>query len=725
MIVSDIIFGFICKFVGISKLIHNRTFFQNLFPKLHGCDFHAVVSSTFEDKKYVRLYNAFMVLFSSQMKDGMLFDQLNSKYITFRQIPSWSLLILQAFYYFKLVFPAPLLFFTNSLYDSTSKAARELIMQRYFLRKNVETDITDQYDLCGGWNLKVKFLRKMLTKNCFYPFNLVNNQLLLNTATKSYSNTHRVVKTKYLNVEHIATTLYRKYSYLVDERRFIVCKEKTLVKRFSNVYCLQFTASYDAKSSFESIKLEKHIPLYFLFKKDQDLRAFVQIHNACVRLSGSKHLTEISISQDQSKQVNAPLTTAESFVERLSKTMKVRLPTQPTGCNFVTEQDLRQRLEETGFISVYDMENSNTLTYVKNRVVHLTAMFRGRVGRKPFYEKKRKPLVKVEKMVKNITMTRYKTKMSSRGTISFNMNYLGSLGTLQLALSRFLNETKDKGCCIPKSLWVSNVCTTLDTVHSGILNTHIYRNKCLKRADHLSYQMMNFPAVVTHFNNENNTSSIINNRTSINTCGLYGKDLTQSLESCVDFIQRNSETDSDLIKTVYELEKQSRELLPRNCMVIVQLLHLLKDEFCVSPECMSKFLRERFLFSRLITTTNRSFSTSNTYIKVYKSDAIDNVSIKSEKYQPLLPPVIRNRERLYNELTKKYRDVGSLNRKMFRQRGRNANLLDLILNAKDSFFVSKRCKNLLSLLSKKYAHLKHTSSEIDLILDHLTEKIIF
>ena len=330
--------------------------------------------------------------------------------------------------------------------------------------------------------------------------------------------------------------------------------------------------------------------------------------------------------------------------------------------------------------------------------------------------KKGKPLVKVEKMVKNMTMTRYKTDTSSNDTISFNINYQGPMSMMQLTLSRFLNENKPLGCNVLKSIWVSNVCTTLDSIHSGITNAHVYRQKCLKQRNDgpVTCKMINFPATVTYVNEsgQRKACSIINNRTSLNTCRLYGTELKQALEKYINLIKRCSETDSEIIKIVYELEKHTQELLPKNVLLIIQLLCLYKETKGCSYGDILTFLKEKLVCSRLIIASNRAFCSSNLYSKRYKSDAIDNTSIKSSKYCDIKPPVIYGRQLLYKEFRKRYKDVGSLNTKIFKPRGRNANLIDLLLNCKNDLFLSKNCSNLLDMLYKKYYSFPYTRWEI-------------
>ncbi len=103
---------------------------------------------------------------------------------------------------------------------------------------------------------------------------------------------------------------------------------------------------------------------------------------------------------------------------------------------------------------------------------------------------------------------------------------------------RFLNDNVSAGCRIASNLWTSNVCTTSDTIHAGILDTHAYRQNCLRSESCLSFPMMNFPSLVTMFDDakESKSTSVISHRTSLNTCRVFGDELKHSLSQCAAFI---------------------------------------------------------------------------------------------------------------------------------------------------------------------------------------------
>jgi len=472
-------------------------------------------------------------------------------------------------------FPAMLFFFQNPKYDCHLERARKLILNRYSI--NTFSKSREEYDLCEGWRLKVKFLRSEYLNSCFYPFNIINNKLLTNTRDTTIK--AKTISVNYEDVEHIATIIYKNYAFMIRGRSFIICREKTMNLKFANVYKLRFSAPLNAKAFLGTYSIETNIPLYFLFRREKDLKTLVQIHNAYACSSQCSTIAKIPLPAEKKSAARNAVYNLDEFVQHLSTILK-----------------------------------------------------------KPFFEKKGKPLVKVEKMVKNITMTRYKTETANLDKISFNINYQGPLSTLQLALARFLNENGN--CKILNKLWVSNVCTTLDSIHSGILNTHNYRSACLGNDDRMSYQMINFPAIVTLFNQVNSAQSIINNRTSLNTCRMYGDELKQSLIKCVDFIKSNSENDPELVDMFYQ-------------------------------------------------------------------------------------PLIINRKRLYRQIKKKFADVGSLSKRIFHQRGRNANLVDIILNSKDEFFLTKNCLDLINKLHTKYKHFPSTKSELEIIREFMSEEMAY
>jgi hypothetical protein len=664
-----------------------------------------------------------MHLFCSRIINGELYDQVNSCQITSKEVGHWSQLILLTFYYFKLFFPAALFWYKNTIYDNYAKAARQLVLEKYFTFANVSIDMTEHYDLSTGWQLKAKYLGNEISEKLLYTFNVLNNSQLVLKGTCNRMSSSKVVVVNYDDVVHIATTIYGNYSYLIQNRQFIICNEKTASSKFSGIFKLKFVAPIDAKLLLARTKIERCTPMYFLFGKDRDLKTLVRIHNAYVQqnICQGKRVIELPSTMIMKQKMNA--LSIENFITLLSKTERVTTGAFNSCESIVDKQILKECLERTGFISIYDLKNYDSLAYVKNRVIHLTAMFRRPIHRKPFFEKKGKPLVKVEKMVKNMTMTRYKTDMSSNNTISFNINYQGPMNTMQLTLTRFLNENKQLGCNISKHIWISNVCTTLDSIHSGITNAHVYRQKCLKQKNDgpVTCKMINFPATVTYVNksDQRKACSIISNRTSLNTCRLYGTELKHSLEKYMNLIKKCSEIDPEIVKIVYEMEKHTQELLPKNVLLIIQLLCLYKESKGYSYADILHFLKEKLVCSRLLITSNRAFCSSNLYSKRYKSDAIDNTSIKSTKYSNIKPPLINGRELLYKEFRKRYKDVGSLNTKIFKPRGRNANLVDLLLNSKNDFFLSKDCSKLLNILHKKYQQFPYTRWEVLCILAFL------
>ncbi len=178
--------------------------------------------------------------------------------------------------------------------------------------------------------------------------------------------------------------------------------------------------------------------------------------------------------QPGNKQRFVQSVSVDSFFHRLSNASRV-----DERRNY-TKHDVERRVFEKGFTSVYDLPDRKMLAFVKNRVTHMRALFPHRRPQvNPFLDKKGKPLVKIEKMTRSMTMTRYKVEAVTEDAVSFNINYQGSLGALQLMVCRFLNDNISAGCRIASNLWTSNVCTTSDTIHAGILDTHAYRQNCL------------------------------------------------------------------------------------------------------------------------------------------------------------------------------------------------------------------------------------------------------
>ena len=720
MDVREVIIDFIQRYLNRrhSYLFSIRQL-TNKFPYLDTCDFESIATNSYSKPMYHRLYNAFMLLICSRVIDGKVVDQVNSCFITCKPIGNWTQLVLVTFYYFKLFFPAALFWYKNTLYDAFAKVARQLVLERYFSLTRPDTDMTELYDLSLGWKLKSQYLGNEITGNSIYTFNVLNNSLLVNETVCNKRSKSNVVVVRYEDIEHLATTIYRNYSHLIQNRQFIVCKEKLAFTKFTGNFKLIFITPIHVKPFLACTKIEKCTPMYFLFTRNSDLVTLVRIHNAYVQQGKCNGLNILDIPNLPKSNPNIPGKSIESFMSLLSKTERLStIALKPCKAN-IHKQMLKECLERTGFISIYDLKDYDTLAYVKNRVIHLTTIFQKPMHRKPFFEKKGKPLVKVEKMVKNMTMTRYKTDTSSNDTISFNINYQGPMCTMQLTLARFLNENKALGCKVLKPIWVSNVCTTLDSIHSGITNAHGYRQKILKKTsnDSTTCKMINFPATVTYVNesDQRKACSIINNRTSLNTCRLYGRELQQALEKNIYLIKTCSEIDSEVIKIVYELEKHTQELLPKNVLLMIQLQCLYKDSRSYSYIDILKFFKQKLVCSRLFMASNRAFCCSSLYCKRYKSDAIDNTSIKSSKYCNIKPPVIYNRQLLYKEFKKRYKDVGSLNTKIFKPRGRNSNLIDLLLNCKEEFFISQNCRNLLNMLLKKYQNVPNTRVEIKII----------
>ena len=128
------------------------------------------------------------------------------------------------------------------------------------------------------------------------------------------------------------------------------------------------------------------------------------------------------------------------------------------------------------------------------------------------------------------------------------------------------------------------------------------------------------------------------------------------------------------------------------------------------------FFRDRILCSRITTSSNRSFALSNTYNKRYKSDAIDNTSKKSTPHSDIKPPIIRRLE-CFENYKKVFNDIGAVNNSIFKHRGRNASLLDLILNSKDDFFFDKKCHKLLKIILKKYSHFPNAKISLKNLLN--------
>jgi hypothetical protein len=656
-----------------------------------------------------------MVLSCTSIKEGKLFDNINQIVLNDEDTVCWKNFVLEVFYIFKLIFPAALYFFSNPKYDRLILTARKLVLMEYSRVMSKDFQL-GQYDLGKVWQMKIKYLRDEVSLETLWAVNIVNSQKLIQQKFTD----QKTLSVNYKDVEHIATVIYYNYSYLVNHRQYLICTEKTALSKFENVFKLRFVASFTSKAYLGRYKIEKHVPMCLLFKREEDLICLIQIHNAYIHREECIGFTEIPIPSTK-RQIKISESVMENFYYRLCRVEN--LCEKPIRNFEETDvQKLKEYIDRTGFASVYKLKDYKTLAYVKNRVVHLTATFKRPLPKKPFFEKKGKKVAKIEKMTRILTITRYKSKLVNKNTVSFNVNYQGPISTMQLTLSRFLNENLDLGCQITKPVWVSNVCTTSDTIHSGILNTNAYRKECFRNHDRLTYPMMNFPAAVTLITDteKKKANSVINNRTSINTCRMFGDELKSSLAKCGEYIRSCSELDDELVNIFYQIESNTCELLPRNVVLLIHLLYLHKEEYGYSSDDIVTFFNSRVICSRMITSSNRAFSTFHLYTKKYKSDAIDNISVKSLKYTKYVPPLIK-REECHQRYLQVFGDVGSCNRKMFRQRGRNSNMIDLILNSKDDFFFSPRCYRLLQLLREKYKS-KPCTTEAILLLEQLYKK---
>lgn len=707
---------FVVRF--ISDYLQFKTFFLHdirqlfkVFNKLKKCQYEDIVTGK---HTHSCLYDAFMVLICSILIEKRPYDRVHNSWISSEQVSNWKHIVLTTFYYFKLFFPATLCFYESPLYDKYAREGRRLILNSHMRRANT-LDLTLQYDLCNMWNLKVKFIRGQMSNDRFLPYNIINNTKLIKAHSRYF--THDMVVTVSFDViETLVDSIYTSFGYVVDNRRFVICKENTAFNKYLKVFKLKFIAHAGAPFFLKHAKIEQNTNLFFLFKNQMDLISLIILYNN----TNNDH-DQIKIPFDICKQFPVQgVKSIDNFFQTLCKVRSNKIENTPVLEYKNMDQELFKRiLEEKGFASLYTLEESNTLAYAKNRVVHLTASFECPPSKKPFHEKKGKPLVKIEKMIRTMTISRYKSDMFHDNTVSFNINFQGSLNVLQLILCRFLNENKSLGCAFTSKIWTSNVCTTSDTVHAGILNPHLYREECLNSDNHLSYLMMNFPAVMTLINDKERVCPVINNRTSLNTCRLFGNSLKSSLKQHADLIIRRSEVDRNLMKIFFDIEKSVGELLPKSIILLIHLLYLYQQKFGYTNDDIVKFFRDKLLCSRMITASNRAFTTCNLYSKKYKSDAIDNVSIKSLKYFKTLPPLV-SKDKMYKLYKKKFKDVGCLNRLMFQHRGRNANPIDLILNSKDTFFRSERCLKLLALLNKKYKNRPNTRSILALFYDFCT-----
>ena len=388
---SEVVIEFIRRYLNWKRFyLCNIKQLNSKLPHLDTCDFESIVVDANAKPMYHRLYNAFMLLISSKIIDGKLFDQVNFCWITCKQVVKWNQLVLLTFYYFKHFFPAALFWYKSTIYDDFAKAARQLVLEKYFSFTTVDIDMTEQYDLSNGWQLKVRYLGNETSENSLYTFNILNNPLLVNSTTCERKLNSKVIVVNYEDIEHLATTIYMNYSSLVQNRQFIVCKEKTAFSKFSSILKLKFVAPIDAKPFLARTKIEKCTPMYFLFSKETDLVTLVRVHNAYVQHGNDQSYHVISIPNMIKNKLKVPVQSIESFVSLLSNIERVSLS---ASCNCETrihKEMLKACLEQSGFISIYDLKNYDTLAYVKNRVIHLTAMFKKTMYRKPFFEKKRK-----------------------------------------------------------------------------------------------------------------------------------------------------------------------------------------------------------------------------------------------------------------------------------------------------------------------------------------------
>ena len=714
---SDVILDFLSRYMRWNlSYLHDIKQLESVCPKLHSCDFDSFVAGKHENQKQLLLYNGFMTLSCSSIDSNTLHDNIYSGVMSSLKTDNWDGLIMEAFYYFKLFFPAALFFYSNRFYEHSIQRARKVILNRYRLILTSTSPVLNQYDLCEGMSLKFKYIRGEISDREMYVFNLTNNcKLLKSNVTNGSSNSKEIV-VMFEDIEHIATVVHKNYNFIIKNKPFLICRENTAFKRYKNVLKLKFQATVSAKNYICNIKIEKYVPLYFLFHKSKDLKALIHIHNDYVRSGINSAYQEIPLPKDEFKQHHVSVQSIDNFISHLSnvKTIQGRIVPSSSNASESPNQLLKRSLEKNGFISIYDLRDHKSLAYVKNRVIHVTATCKRPMPEKPFYQKNGKKLVKLEKKDRTLTMSRYKSVVCQNGLVSYNLNYQGSIGLLNLAIGRFLNENKAYGCQVVNNVYVSNVCTTSDTIHFGIQNSHVYRTNCLNNEGRFSYQMLNFPAMVTLLNNssQEKANPIINNRTSLNTCRMFGDELKNALMKYIDFLQIHSEIDNTLVNLIYRVEKIYHEMLPRNVLLLIHLLYIFKGEHGYNDDAIVAFFRDRTICSRIITASNRSFSLSNIYNKRYKSDAIDNTSKKSISHSGTKPPTIR-RDHIFKKYKKVFKDIGSTNNSIYKFRGRNASLLDLILNSKDNFFFHKKCSNLLKILLKKYSHFSNATLSLE------------
>ncbi len=137
--------------------LHNVRQLEKQYPKVNDCDYERFVAAYDRNDRYATLYTAYMTIFCSTVVGGRLIDRVNGCLLSDYEVNSWSEIILEAFFYFKLVFPATLMFFGNPRYDQFARESRALVLQRHRVAGHERVD--NQFDLCDIWSQKVKFLR--------------------------------------------------------------------------------------------------------------------------------------------------------------------------------------------------------------------------------------------------------------------------------------------------------------------------------------------------------------------------------------------------------------------------------------------------------------------------------------------------------------------------------------------------------------------------------------
>ena len=680
---------------GVESYICSIEDLLEFYPKLETCDFEELSSNDITRNRYTLLYHCFMLLFCSTSREGKLIDTVN-EFVICEECDCWEDLMMLTYFYFKQIFPAALLFFTNAVYNEKSAQAKNLILSRFLLIHREESELTQEYDLCEVFLTKLKLLNHKVTHKTSEGINIINN-VHLSRDTVFPQTTQAIASITEFDANHILNEVYPSYSGVVMHRRIKQVKTRIAQTKYSHVFKLRYKNTVSHENSF------------IVFDREKDLVTMILLHNVIVSQSAATGLTLIAVPKT-SRKCYSHQQYLFPFFDALTHCHQVKRFNRN-----LNDKSTHELLEKTGFISMYDIPESSTLAYVKNRVVHFTASFKTAPTPNPMLVVKDKALIIPEKVVKTMTITRYKTETFHDNNISFNVNYQGSVSHLQFMISKFVNEYLHLGCQLNSEIWVSNVCTTSDTMHAGIQNTHTYRQECLQNQSRLSHLMINFPGMVTLVNDSRQykTNGLIKHRTTINTSRLFGQNLKQALANNVDFMKTMSEHDDSLTKLFYAIEKHYQELLPRNVVLLIHLLHL----FEFSSDSILELFEHRLLCSRMFSTTYRAFSRANNYIHKYKSDAVDSTSIKSSKYLTTSPPTI-SRKQLFTTYRQSFPDIGSVNYKIYRPRGRNANLIDLILFSKDKFFFSQRCHKLLTLLLRKNAHRPVSKLAIELLIDH-------